>query len=198
MYKELDETMMKICLIHIPRKINKNRSIIPRDRKILMRQRTKLRKKYASKSSAFYKTTLSKKISNIEIKIATSHDEEFEWKESLAISKIKEDPKYFCKYAKKKSTAKSSVGPFLVGDIYVNDPGKKAEILLKQYESVFSPSGYSTEIIEKISECPGQRSLDDLNFGTEDIEEAIDSLANNSSPGPDEIPTLLQKNAKIP
>ena len=65
---------------------------------------------------------------------------------------------------------------------------------MKQYDSVFSLTGYGPEVIEYLSELPGPRSLDDLDFSIQEVEDAINNLDNNSSPGPDGVPTTLLKN----
>ena len=59
--------------------------------------------------------------------------------ETLAIAKLKKDPKYFNNYAKKSSKSPYQIGPFLEknGNI-VTESFEKAEKLREQYENVYS------------------------------------------------------------
>ena len=60
-------------------------------------------------------------------------------KELEAVKTIKSNPKFFYSYAKRFSKSKSSVGPLKNSDgLLTNMAGEKAEILQKQYVSVFS------------------------------------------------------------
>ena len=62
--------------------------------------------------------------------------------EECAIAQIKENPSYFFKYVNSKRKAKSRVGPLKSTHqgkpCYESDPLRMAEILSKQYESVFT------------------------------------------------------------
>ena len=76
-----------------------------RERKILMRRRTKLHKK----SIPCPKVT--QELIDIESAICSSHRDEKLSEESRAVAKIKVDPKYFFRFAKKSSICKTDIGP---------------------------------------------------------------------------------------
>ena len=80
---------------------------------------------------------------NIQQKIVS----ELQNNETRAVSKIKENPRYFYSFAKKFAKTKSSVSPLRDDSgILVDDPRMKAEILQAQYKQVFSdPTAVSTE-----------------------------------------------------
>ena len=87
------DTLYHKCMYHVPTK-NPSKTKFHRERKILMRKRTKLRKM----SSTKYNTYLIK----IEQPICDSHFKEKLNEEYIAVAKIKSDPNFFFRYAKKK------------------------------------------------------------------------------------------------
>ena len=89
------DTLYHKCMYHVPIK-NPSKTKISkfhRERKILMRKRTKLRKMSYTKSI----TQLIK----IEQAICDSHFKEKLNEESITVAKIKSDPNFFFRYAKK-------------------------------------------------------------------------------------------------
>lgn len=83
--KEISET-------HVPLK---RATYIPRDRKVLMRKITDLRRKLRETSNEYGKRRLENKINILEEKLKTPVDNEIARKEAQAISHIKTNPKYF-------------------------------------------------------------------------------------------------------
>ena len=89
------DTLYHKCIYHVPTK-NPGKTKISkfhRERKMLMRKRTKLRKMSSTKSI----TQLIK----IEQAICDSHFKEKNNEEFIAVAKIKSDPNFFFRYAKK-------------------------------------------------------------------------------------------------
>ncbi|KAG0710817.1 hypothetical protein GWK47_022002 [Chionoecetes opilio] len=112
---------------------------IPRDRKVLMRKRTKLRKKLKNTNNSEILTQTENKITIIEEKLKRSVKLEDDRKEIQAVACIKTNPKYFYKYAANKSVMRASVGPLTDSDgRTINEPKEIVEELLLQYKSVFS------------------------------------------------------------
>ena len=72
-----------------------------------MRKRTKLRKKVHTNPS------ISSKIMSIEQSICENHSKEKLYDETLAVTKIKSDPNFFFRYAKKFSICKKAIGNLL-------------------------------------------------------------------------------------
>ena len=170
---------------------------IPRDRKILMRKRTKLRKKKSETGSEQKRRILAEKIDMIESKLKTSVDNEMSKKETQAISFIKTNPKYFYKYASTKSKLRTGIGPLKDSrGKTLSQPKDIAEELMTQYEGAFS-SPRQDKIIH--SPCDfflpddDTNSLTDMVFTTTDIQDAIKDIATNAAAGPDEFPAILLK-----
>ena len=89
------DTIYHKCMYHVPTK-NPSKTKISkfhRERKILMRKRTKLRKMNSTKSNT--------KLIKIEQAICDSHFKEKLNEESIAVANIKSGPNFFFRYAKK-------------------------------------------------------------------------------------------------
>ena len=97
------DTLYHKCMYHVPTK-NPSKTKISkfhRERKILMQKRTKLHKMSSIQSI----TQL------IKIEQAICHLKEKLNEESIAVAKIKSDPNFFFRYAKKINICKSDIGP---------------------------------------------------------------------------------------
>ena len=171
---------------------------IPRDRKILMRKRTKLRKKLRNIINTEIRTQTENKIISIEEKLKRSVELENDRKETNAVSCIKTNPKYFYKYAANKSIVRASVGPLTDSEgRTINEPQEIVEALLLQYKSVFSDPVIDKRINSPVdffcqnTDCTSK--LTDINFSRYDIEEATKEVATNSAAGPDHFPAILLK-----
>ncbi|KAK3881146.1 hypothetical protein Pcinc_014394 [Petrolisthes cinctipes] len=100
MYDFIIEKLLFICSRFVPeRKVHRRISNIPRDRKILVRKRTKLAERILHREDSRIKEQLS----NIEEKLAKSHEAERIADEEKAVEAISRNPKYFYHYAKTKS-----------------------------------------------------------------------------------------------
>ena len=106
------------------------------------------------------------------------------------MSKIKENPKYFFKYARLKSKVVSPVGPLSSNGRNYSDPTEMCNILQKQFESVYCTPMDSANVEELISEC-GPRCLEDIEFDEEDIRDSVMKISPTASAGPDGLPALL-------
>ena len=78
----------------------------------------------------------------------------------------------------------------------VQKSSDKSNVLLQQYSSVYSSTGYTDEVVNRIIETPGARCIEDIDLQLSDIDEAIDSLKGNSAPEDDGIPALLLKSCR--
>ena len=68
----------------------------------------------------------------------------------------------------------------------------KTEVLLKQFESVFSTPGHTAEDIQNfIEEGEEFGVMEDINFTIEDIKKSVKEMKNTSAPGPDGLPVIL-------
>ena len=191
-YEKLCSIINDVSFRNVPKKRIWKGKDIPRDRRILMRRRSKLNKKLPTLMCERSKNNVHSELIKIDDKIVASHVAELAKMESKAVNKIKNDPKYFYKYAKSKSKARSNIGPLIVNDILVTDPHKMSEALKSQFESVFSIPTNSANINELENE-PGPRCLEDFSFNEEDIHRTIELIPAHSAAGPDGIPAKLLK-----
>ena len=118
-----------------------------------------------------------------------------DFNEKQAISNIEKNSKYFFSYIKKFSKVKSNVGPLKnENDELTADPMEMAELLSKQYSSVFSiPTDVPQETPVSNDHTP---CIDNIIFNENDIINAIDELRPNSSSGPDGFSAALLKHCK--
>jgi len=201
--EKLNAKLNEICSQNIPLKrvCNKNPSIIPRDRKILMRKRNKLCKMLKETKTPEQEKSIFLKIHQIEKELHDSYENSRKTNESKAIENIKSNPKYFYSYAKQFSTTKVEVGP-LIDDSsnIVNSNFEMAKLLMKQYEKAFSTPDKNKIVQDPISffNCLdySKPTFTDFVFSPQDISQAIDELKLSSAPGPDSVPTSLLKYCK--
>jgi hypothetical protein len=138
----------------------------------------------------------------VEIKIQDILTVSRKQEEEKAIAAIKENAKFFYKYAAKYSKTKSNIGPFINEQGQSkHEPKEIAERLKVQYDSVFSQPDPEKKIqnaqkwFRDLNEHKPQ--LTDFIFSHVDIEKAIDKLSNNSAGGPDGFPAILLKKCKL-
>lgn len=198
-------TLMRKCLEitqkYVPQRRVSNKGPlskgnIPRDRKLLMRKRTKLRNKLKVTTNLQATTQIENKIIAIEEELKQSIEMEGKKKEMQAVACIKNNPKYFYKYAASKSIVRARVGPLTDSDgRTVHEAQEVVEVLLRQYESAFSTPRKKhvidspEDFFRQIPDCTSQ--LTDIPLNRRDIEEAINEISNNSAAGPDHFPAVL-------
>ena len=189
------EKLLAVCTKHTQKKRkNKHRKlIIPRDRKVLIIKKSKLIKKMHATGN--FSADMRTKIEQFEKQISRSHLDEMHREEEKAIGAIKENNKYFFKYANDRSTIRTDIGPLKRGDDLVSDPLVMTEILREQYESVFSVPLPVAELDPEIDENRNgdQPELRDITLTPMDFIEAAKGLRMNSAPGQDGIPAILIK-----
>ena len=188
--QQLMDILVEVCYKHVParKSSRKNSTQIPRHRRILMRKRRKFSLKLERSTSDSRKVQLKQKLIQIEMLLQTSHVQARTRKEQLAVKAIKTNPRFFFSYAKQYSATKSSVGPLLnEKNEYENSSYEMANILSKQYSSVFSIP--STKDLPEVDDTVVP-TIDDVIFTEEDIISAIDELRNNSASGPNGISAI--------
>lgn len=196
MYDRLYHIMLVCCRGNVPRSAAASRfRRIPRDRRTLMRQRTKLCRKLEGLPDGEFKLRCQDNLKIIEQRLLSSHETEARMLEGRAIANIKSNPKYFFKYVKSKATVKAEIGPFSVGLQMISDPIEKCDILRSQYEGAFSRPLYTEEqnTMEVVSASHVPELMSDLEFGPEDFTASIEEMKTASASGPDSIPSLLLK-----
>ena len=192
-FERLVGVLTDICAKYVPPKVCKKRSLIPRERRILMRRRKKLRSKLLSNVRLQQLSNIEESLIQIENDLINSHEAERAQKENQAIEKIHVNPKFFFNYARSNAHVKSPIGPLQHNNSTIIDPKATSEILKTQFESVFS-TPLDTVNIENLLLDHGPRSLEDIDFTEDDIERAIMSISPTSSPGQDGVTALLLRN----
>ena len=193
MFEAFRRVLLGVCEKHVPRRTMRGnrRSRIPRDRKILMRKRCKLRKKMERELNPIQSSTLKNQLKELELKISKSHEDEMMRVEGEAIDAIRDNSKFFFTYAQSKAKTRTGIGPLSNGTELVQDPLEMSELLRVQYESVFtSPlATRPNNILEHLE----RETLENFHLELSDFHKAAKTLRNGSSAGPDGIPALLIK-----
>jgi len=197
------ETIEIACDKNIPRKLDRSqkKNKIPRNRRILMRKRTKTNKQLTTATSKQQHQKIIQKIHNIENELKRSYDLDREQEERKAVETIKVNPKYFYSFAAKYSKTKSTVGPFIdENEKCVNDPKVMAEMLNRQYHNMFSEPKLDKIVHDANTFFQNtERSmptLEDFDFTPVDIIKAIDKISPNAAPGPEAFSAKLLKECK--
>ena len=172
-------------------KIKSSRS--QRARKALANRRRRIVKRLIKVKSPAVRDKLRAEMIDIEKKLQKSYRESEEYMEDKAVEAIRENPKYFYKYTNKRSKCKTKIGPLLneLGQL-TNNNKEMAELLCKQYSSVFSEPKSPT--IDPPTEACAK--LSDIHFTKEDMESVIDELSCTAAAGMDGFPAILLKKCK--
>ena len=165
------------------------------ERKIIMRKRLKLVK--SSKPAPLIKSHLVM----LEKQLCDSHLDENRFEENAAVTKVKYDPNYFFRYAKKFSICKTDISPLMNQDTnsLSNDKLEMCRLLVDQFTSVFTILDPKHIITDPVSFFTHQHttginkslSLTDIMLNEDIIIEAIHELSPNSAAGPDCVPSSL-------
>ena len=180
----------------------KENCIIPRDRRILFRQRKrKLKILESLRPNSARAMRLMTEILEIEQRLKDSLEAENQEEERKAIVNIPINIKYFFSFARKHQKVKSGIGPLKVGDRLITSPQDICDCLSAQITSVYTNPNPDLKIHDPVSffdlsHC-NSPSLQDINFTEDMIESAIASLKPNSAAGPDHIAALLLKSCKM-
>ena len=96
---------------------------------------------------------------------------------------MKTNPRFFFSYAKQFSVTKTKVGPLLnSNNEFTNSSPEMANILSKQYSSVFSEPCDSPYFDDADNnDIP---TLTDVTFNEEDLADAIDEISITAASGP--------------
>ena len=196
-YSGLVKIIEDVCTKLIPPRRAHKSNIIPRDRRILMRRRSKIKKRLRTLFHLATREKLKRKLIEIEEDLEVSHANEAQAEETRVIRAVKKNPKYFYSYAKKKSVTRYAIGPLQAEGRLVTNTKEMSELLREQYESVFSTPKYKREeLVVELEGVDEPARLTDLDFTVEDIARSLGELNVNSAPGPDGVPTVLLKNCR--
>jgi len=185
---------------HIPSRLSKSRQDLPwvtHEIVKLIRKRDKLYKKI--KRSTFHNPMHTKKFkmlkSVIQSKIRSAY---WSYLDSVIFSDNSNNgnKKKFYSFVKHNKTENSGVAPLSNNGSVHTDPVFKANILNKQFESVFSrPQPLSLKQLAKsaATKSPHQ-SMSPINISVQGVDKLLNGLSPNKASGPDEIsPRLLKE-----
>lgn len=170
---------------------------IPKQRRSLMRRRTRLKKRYVTARTQAGRDSLLNKLASIEKKLRKSHAENKQLTEARAVEKITKNPKFFYAYAKRFSKVRVGIGPLInSAKQLITAPRKMAEILSEQYSSVFSHpclDNISTDTLFPHSDVLNSPNITHITFSDAELCDAMQDLSPNAAPGPDGFPAILLK-----
>ena len=168
-----------------------------RDLKTLFKKRISLIGKMRSKTQYRTENEWQQKLNSINADILRLQEKTKLDREKQQIQNLKTNPAAFYKYAKESQKNSTQIGPLketINGKLtYESDQQKMAEILSKQYESVFTTPIYGPRRFDFNT----QSQLSDIDFSPSDIIQAIKDISPTSAPGPDGItPKFLKEYAE--
>ena len=207
---DMMETFLSVCLdavkTIVPRKQHQNGTKagnthkIPRHRRKLMRTRRRITVQVATCHSDARRAALKKRLIEIEKQLQACYIAQSEQEEKKAVDCININYKYFYSYAMHFSKVKIRIGPLLdAANTLVTCPKKISEILSEQYSSVFSRPAYDSAEINNLfmDEDTIPNGLSDIDFGEEDLIEAMNEFPSNSAAGPDGFPAMMLKQCRL-
>ena len=187
--------VLNVCLDSIPRK--RPPTGRPKVYNALRRRKAKLKSRLSAALCTGDKARIKQLEDEIglisyEIKEAIIHHLDVE--EKRAVERIKTNPKYFYSFAKSFSKVKHSISSLYNGKKeLVTERKELANILQKQFSSVFSDPDCSDKSFPNFTVPPLICSDTEFMFTHEDIEDAISDIKLDSAPGPDGVPAILLK-----
>ena len=156
-----------------------------------MRKRRRINIQLRKTTTEARRKKLKQEARQVEKELTKSYQQSQKDSENKAVDSIKRNSKYFFSYAKKFSSVKSGIGPFIdTAKDLVTNPIKMAKMLSEQYNSVFSsPKESMPEAKEIFSDTQSTNPwLSNIVFDEEDIIEAIDQISPTAAAGPDRFP----------
>ena len=200
-----NETVLQICQNHCPPKTGsikqKRKSQYGRNLHTLNRKKRKMRArlntlKQLNPTSPFI-PKLKKDIGRICLQLKEIVKSNLRSQEQKIVQKLRRNPKVFYSYVKKNSKTKSNINLLLnkEGQI-ITDSKTMADMFQEYFISVFTNPNSNSIHPPDFTPPPINFPMEDLNFSTTDIEEAIDSIQANSSSPEMEIPAKVFKKCK--
>lgn len=184
-----------ICITYVPEKRAKMKNIIPRDRRIFMRQRRKVSNHLNQQLKDRLKSLLKEKLSEVQNKWKLPHEKEMEERETWTVKDIKWNYKAFYTLAKENAPVRYKIGPLLNEYVLLTaDTGKISESLDEQFELISLPH----RKIWKYTKLNPHRRKKIINYIsiTEDVILAIDEMKIKFDIAPRWIPgSSLEDNA---
>ena len=193
--KEFELLISLLCIENIPKKTYGGKKKIPKERKKLLNRIKMLKRDKHKAHSKVKKTILENKIIETEGKLLEHRRREKLEREKQAIDCMSKNPRMFYSYINKQKNRRNEIGPFKNGDELIYKGEEICNSLKSQFVSQFSTTNDIREN-EQLFDEYDRTELNDIEFTTKEIEDAIDELDENSSAGPDGIPAIFLKKTK--
>jgi len=195
------QKVLHVCISHSEPKKNGGSFKGSKDKRLLQRQRNKLKARYLALKA---RNPGSDKVEQLEnelfvmtVKLKDIILSDLARQEEKALNSIKKDSKYFYNYAKRFSKVRCNIGPLTKSDgSLTNDPKEMADILLNQYCGVFTDPLNPRKVVPPLVDNPPHGSLRDIQFTVADVEKAIDDIKPYSGTSVNDIPALVLKQCK--
>ena len=195
-------TILQVCMIYAPTKSQQPVKVnqFVRKRRSLRRRKRKVKAQLNAISNKNKKPQkqddLRAELYDINLKIKESICTQKEEKEAKALQTIIENPRFFFSYAKQFSKRKSTVGPLQNDDGNLeHDPKTMADMLQKQYSSVFSDPQSEKKKAPNLNPV-FHSTISEINITPKEVVKAIDEISADSACGENDIPALILKKCK--
>ena len=114
--------------------------------------------------------------------------------EKRCIDCMKENPRMFYSFVNQQRNRRNEIGPFKIDGELIYNGNEICEKLKLEYSSQMSKKSNTENSIQ--FEENNEDDLTDIVFDKKNIEDAIDELNENSSAGPDGLPSIFLKKTK--
>ena len=200
------QVLLSVCEKHTPKKVfsNKHKSKYQKLCYKINRKRRKIKGRIKAlqclQPQSGTISTLKRRLVELEKEAQEKIHEYLHHEEQKVLQTMQSNPKVFYSYAKKRNVSQSKIGPLRNSengeDVFCDDPKGMADILQKQFISVFSePSNVVLSDAGGNSDCSA--TLEDFNFTVDNLIKAIDEIKMNSSCGNEGCPAMLFKKCKV-
>ena len=195
------QKVLHTCISHSEPKKSFGKSKGSRNKRLLKRQRGKLKARYLALKA---RNPGSDKVERLEnelfvmtVKLKDVILSELAGQEEKALLSIKRDPKYFYSYAKRFSKVRCDIGPLASSDgCLTNNPKEMADLLQQQYCGVFTDPLNPRKVVPPLVGDLPHGNLSDIQFTITDVEEAIDDIKPYSGTSVNDVPALVLKRCK--
>ena len=162
-----------ICFWKIPKRRNKNKNHIPKERKKLLNRIKMLKRKKHITKNRNKEKSIENDILETEIKLKEHRDQEKYTMEKKVIDNMKENPKVLFDYIRRQKDRDTKIGPFKRGKDYIYDSREICKMLIEQYGSQFSETNEAMKATQEEINNIEDDDLAEIIFSEEDISNAI-------------------------
>ena len=204
------DNFFELVLPALQKSVPAKKAQLPRRSRPMMDRRRRLLWKRLAKAKNKLKnaTTLNQVMKLLQDKVDLENELESDYEavnnmaEDEAIMRMKENPKAFFSFAKKRQKTQAKIGPFL--DPATGKPNPSPDFaageLSQQYSSVFVQPRQAWTVHDVknffFDGTDQEKSLSDIKFTELDIEKACGELRTSSAAGADGVPAALLKNCR--